>query len=249
MIVPLFCILALAADLTVTETMSTTADESRHDSKPVTLLLKDNRLRAETTVGDVTRGVIYDLSSSKVILLDSGKKEATMRDLREFVAAAERTIPARKVNGSMTPTLQHKDILGRTCDEYSYEVTVPVTSHNGMVLHTTGTACIQKDAAGIDAYLQFAKRANEQGLILGEGSDNRIILSLDRARTELYRRIAEIGFPYDIEMNFSFEGGGPVGALLNGKSFSRRLRVTSFSAAPIPDEQFAIPAGWRVQKK
>ncbi len=248
MIGALIFVLALAGDLTITETMSTNAGGTQNDVTRVTLL-KDDRLRAETITGDEIRAVIYDLSSDKLILLDSKKQEATTRDLRDVVAAAERTIPARKVESSITPTPRHKNVLNGTCDEYTLAVSVPVTSHDAMVLHTTGTACIQKNSVGADEYAYFARRAIDQRLILSEGSDNRIIVAIDRAKTELYRRIVEIGIPYSIEVNFSFEGGGVLSTLLNRKSGGRILRVTALSVEAIPDERFAIPAGWRIRKK
>ena len=248
MIGSLIFVLALAGDLTITETMSTNAGGTHNDVTRVTLL-KDDRLRAETITPDGMRAVIYDLSSDKLILLDSKKHEATTRDLREVVAAAERTIPARKVQSSITPALRHKTIFNSTCDEYAIAVTVPVTSHDAMALHTTGTVCIRKDSPGADEYAYFAKRAIDQRLILSDGSDNRIIVAIDRAKTELYRRIVEIGFPYCIEVSFRFEGGGVLSTLLNSKSGGRALRVTAVSVEAIPDERFAIPAGWRIRRK
>jgi hypothetical protein len=115
----------------------------------------------------------------------------------------------------------------------------------------TGSAWMAKDAPGANDYGAFARAAVEREVVLGPASNNRILLAVASAQTELYRALADLGgIPCLVDMTMSVDGTGMVAGMVRKLvSGSRTSTVTSVSVAPLDDAAFAVPAGWKRERK
>src|SRR6266850_7692671 len=90
--------------------------------------------------------------------------------------------------------------------------------------------------AGASREIAGVSSARNHDLVLGEASNNKILLARTRAQTELYRLIAEAGgIPYGIDMTFSVDGRGVLSSMVRKVvAGTQLLAVTTVDTAPIP---------------
>src|SRR5512145_1225035 len=57
-----------------------------------TTYIKGNRMRTETTTGDRTHSMIFDVDAQKIYVFDSRKKEADVWDMAAFAQQMEKSV-------------------------------------------------------------------------------------------------------------------------------------------------------------
>ena len=215
-----------------------------------TLRIADKRLRIETGPSG-TGGTIHDLAQGLTIYLDATKRRAAERTVASRSAKVEQVYPRARTSVSLTERGATRQIGDTSCDDHDYSVRVPLTKDGDLALLMTGTACLARGSAGADAYEAYAQAAGDAGLILGGSSDNRILLALYRAQTELYRALAAAkGIPYYVEINTDLEGKGMVAGLVRRLvRGAYTMALTTITAAPQDAAYFTVPAGWKRERK
>lgn len=242
---------SLAADVRITETVvARSGDRSQPAATRVTAV-QGNRMRIDHQQDKQSASTLYDLNDSVTIALDARKKRADVRAIAERNAKLEKLYPRARTTATTTAAGSGREVAGVSCGEHTFAVRVPLTKDESLAFLLTGSACVAADAPGAGDYLAFARAAIDRQLLLGPASDNRLLLALVRAQTELYRALAEIGgIPYAVEMNMDVDGkgmlAGMVRKLLKG---SRTSTVTAVSAAPLDETMFVVPAGWKRENK
>jgi len=90
--------LALAApvhaDVTLNQTTGGKGMGMSGDGKAVTRI-KGNKMRTDTTIGDTTHSMIFDVDAQKLYVFDSKKKEADVWDMAAFGAELGKAVDAR----------------------------------------------------------------------------------------------------------------------------------------------------------
>lgn len=240
-----------SADVTVTATTVGKGSFAKALSGDSVIYIKGGKMRADSTAGTRKQSTILDLDSQQMILLDHAVKEATITDMREVQATLQK-ITSDDVKVSLTPTGNSKQIAGQSCDEYQLEMSVPMSVDGGvpMSISTTGPACIVKDAPGAKDYESFYLKAAEQGFILsGDPRQAQRNPGHARSMTEMYRQMAKLGVPYEMQMNIKIGGEGPMAALMSkvgAMSFTRTVK--SVSEGPLADDLFIVPSDYKVTK-
>jgi hypothetical protein len=239
----------LRADMTITEHTSGQAGGRKGEGQRITSI-KGSKIRIEAKGGNETSVTIYELEAGKKTTLKTKEKEAEVLDFTVQSANAERKVPAQSIQSTIKPTGQHKEILGKNCDEYEFNIRVPVFKDLDVTLVMTGTAYVVKEIPESKDYAEFADQAQKRGLILGLVSDNPAFIALARAQTEVFRLVGQLrGLALTTESNIKFEGGVGAGILNKTGSGQRTSDVTALNTDPIPDELFAIPPGWKVRTR
>ncbi|MGH9160650.1 MAG: DUF4412 domain-containing protein [Vicinamibacteraceae bacterium] len=242
---------AASADVTVTATTVGKGGLAKALSGDSVTYIKGGKMRADSTSGDRKQSTIVDLDAQQMIVLDHGKKEATINDLQDVQATLQK-ITADEMKVSLKPTGNSKQIAGQSCDEYQLEMAVPMSVEGStpMSISTTGPACIVKNAPGAKDYENFYLKAAEQGFILsGDPSQAQRNPGHARSMTEMYRQMAKLGVPYEMEMNVKIGGEGPMAALM-GKmgAVSFTTTVKSVTEDPLADDLFIVPSDYKVKK-
>jgi hypothetical protein len=148
----------------------------------------------------------------------------------------------------LKPTGRTRDLLGVKCEDYTFLIKAPLTDSANVI--RSGTACVAKDAPGVQEYVAFFKAA---GTVLTAGSIKapKSVIAADRTDTEFYRRIALLGgMPYAFEMKLEVEGSGLMARMLRGSlTWSREVTTTSVNTDAMQDADFTIPAGFKTKTR
>ena len=240
----------LSADVLISETVQAQAG-GRAITGVRTTYIKGSYMRVETVQNKEAATTLYDLPAGVSVILQPNKKRAELREIAARHAELERLYPRERAVVTVNPTGASKEVAAAPCNEHAFNIRVPMTSDGGLALLMTGTACVATSVAGAQDYATFAQAAIERQLVLGSSSSNRILLAMTRAQTELYRTLVAVGgIPYMIDLTTSVEGKGMVAGMVRKLlSGTRTTTVTKVVTGPLADGFFAIPDGWKREKK
>jgi len=216
-----------------------------------TTSIKGARMRLDAVRNNEPTTTIYDVPAGATIALEAKKKRATWRDVDRRNAKLEGEYPRASVTVAVTPTGATKTLVGALCREYALSVRVPMTKDGRLALTMTGSAWMASDVPGTEDYDVFAAAAIERQIVFGLASDNKILLAVTRAQTELYRALGGLhGIPYVVETATNVDGKGFLASVVRkAVSGTQTTEVTSVSIAPLADDLFVVPAGWKSEKK
>ncbi len=218
-------------------------------------LIKGNKMRTEVTVKNDTFVTITDLDAQKLIVVNLKKKEAEVYDLGRMAADVNKSVGSATPKVVFKPNGQKKDVLGRSCAGYDMEISIAMAEGkegpNDMRIVMAGPVWIGKDAPGTRDFLGYYKAAIEKGFIMNNAQQAKAQPAQVKAYEEMYRSmIATGGMPFAQEMTMKMEGGGPMAGLMNRVSgMSMNTTVTEVSVEGLPDELFAVPAGFKSKTK
>lgn len=251
----LFLIAALAAapasaQVTLTQKTSGTGMGQNMSGDSVQYI-KGAKMRTDQTMGGRKTSVIIDADAQQMILLDHGKREATITDMRK-IAQDLAKIEASDVKATITPTSEKRQIAGATCTVHTMDVRVPAKIGAGgddLIVTMKGPVCLTKGGPGASDYQAFYKAAAEKGLFFTDPRAAKAQPGQAKGMTELYRRMAAAGVPYATELAFKFEGSGMMASMMNKMgAMTMKTEVTKVSGAPIDDAMFAVPAGYKTKR-
>jgi hypothetical protein len=243
--------LDLGASVAVTESAKTTAD-GKMTSVQVVYSVHGQRMRVHRIRPEDQgrKGLVhvYDAAAGRLVILDRDNQEAEVYDAAKAAAEVEKNLPSDKITTDLKPTGRSRDVLGVKCDDYAFVIKAPLTDSANLI--RSGTACVAKEAPGVQEYVAFFKSA---GTVLTAGSIKapKSVIAADRTDTEFYRRIALLGgMPYAFEMKLEVEGSGLMARMLRGSlTWSREVTTTSVDTAVLQDSDFVIPAGFKTKTR
>jgi hypothetical protein len=225
---------------------------------PATYYIKGQKARVDTVMAGHEISTILDTAAGQMIALNPETKEATIYDLGKLGEQMQQSVQMGDTKISMTPTGQTKELLGRTCTEYTLSVTMPMTmggpggrqgNMGPMTITLGGPVWIAKDAPGTKDFAAFYKAAADSGLFFspgGRGGRGSAGVN-ERGMAAMYKAFSEAGgIPYEQQMQVKWEATGPMADMMRGMGQPPPTvtTVTSVSTDPIPDEKFQIPAGY-----
>jgi hypothetical protein len=217
--------------------------------------IKGGKMRSDVVIGDKTQTTIFDVDSQKMYIFDSKKKEADVWDMATFGAELSKTVDMSGATASVKPNGQSKQIAGRSAAGYDLEVSMQSAfagSKDMMVTVTlSGPIWIVKDAPGSADYARFYKAAVEKGWIFSDPRGAKAQPGQAKAMAEMYKQMAEIGgIPYETNVQIKMSGSGPMAAILSKLgNVSMTSTVDAVEVAPLADDLFAPPAGYKLSPK
>ena len=215
------------------------------------IMIKGQKMRIEFEYDKKSYVTIYDLESGQEISLDTKRKIANVFDLSVETGKLEKSM--KRVRTSVQPTGTTRQVLGMNCDDYNYEVAIelPRQLFNGTLVgglqRNTGTLCVAFDAIGSKDFAAFAQSAKSHGYLLGSISEEQS--SPVNVSTALFSAIGTLnGIVLDKTEKTDLQGGPGVGFYGTPSSYEIHSEVTAITGDPISDDQFRIPAGWKIHK-
>jgi len=190
------------ADVTVTSTLTGKSTGAGAGVQSVTYV-KGTKMRTET--GDSV--TIHDALNRQMIVLNTRKKEADVYDMAKVGAEMQKGLRGGEAKVALTPTGQKKEILGRSCDEYSLMISMPMgESAQALTVTMSGPIWVARGAPGSEDYATFYKAAADSGLIFGNPQQAKSQGPQMKSQTEMYRAIADLkGIPYQMDTQIKFE--------------------------------------------
>jgi len=220
-----------------------------------TTYIKGNRMRSDVVMGDKTQTTIFDVDAQKMYVFDSKKKEADVWDMATFGAELSKTVDMSGAKASVKPNGQTKQIAGRAATGYDLEISMQSAMGGSkdmtMTVTLSGPAWIVKGAPGSADYARFYKAAVAKGWIFSDPRGAKAQPGQAKAMAEMYKQMAEIGgVPYESSMQIKMSGSGPMAGLLSKMgNVTMTTTVDSVDVAPLADDLFAPPAGYKLNQK
>ena len=230
---------AASADVTVTMSMSGAAGQIAI-SGTTTTSAKGTKLRVDTEMSGQSLTILSDSATKQQWKIDHGAKQ-----IEPFSAdAAMSALPVSfgDVKAAVTPNGQTKEILGRQCQGYTVEVTLPMTmAGETIVLKMSGPAWIAKDGAGVAEFRAAQKAFSDLGLStspMAQGPQG-------KGLAEATRVLSEAGVVMEQENQMTMEGTGQMAQMMSQMGgMTLTTKVTAISTDSIPDAKFALPEGY-----
>lgn len=221
-----------------------------------TTYIKGLKMRSDTVSGDTTRTTIFDVENQKMYIFDSKKKEADIWDMADFAKQIGSTVETTGMTASFKPNGQTKQISGKTAVGYDMSISMPTRmgdAKNGMsmTVSLSGPTWIVKGAPGTAEFQKFYNAAAERGFVFTDPRAAKAQPGQAKATTHMYRELAATGgVPYETEMNIKMSGDGPMaGMMAKMGNLSTTSSVQSIEVAPLGDDLFAPPAGYKLSPK
>jgi hypothetical protein len=218
-------------------------------SGETTQQFKGSKLRIDQIMGpgrQVT--TIIDAGLRQMISVDHQSKQAEVIDMATIGQAMEK-IGATDIKSSVTPTGQTRQIAGSTCAVYDVQLTVPIqVASQTMTMVLSGPQCIVKNGPGHAEILAFYKAASDKGFFF-DAAQAKANPAAAKAMAEMQKKMADLGVPFATETKIGMQVDGPMAEMMKKMGSTFSTEVTSVSTAPVPDSQFEIPAGYKVNKR
>lgn len=242
------CSLPAAADVTLRQKVSMAGMMSMQ-GESVTYI-KGHKMRIESNMGKSTSVMLMDLDARKTIVLEGKKAEAF--DLGEMMEQ-QALISDASIQFDIKPTGKKREVAGQSCDEHQLSTVVHLKAGDdnpmgAMDISMSGPGCMVKGAPGYEEFLAFYDHAVKVGYFFGDPRAAKANPGRERAMTVMTRKMAEAGLPYWSSLKMSFQGEGPMAAMMAKMgAMTVDSTVTEVSTAPLADDLFQVPAGVKVK--
>lgn len=215
--------------------------------------IKGSKMRTDQTMGGNELSTIMDVDAGELISINHKNKEAeiwNVADLQKTMQSAG--VAASGVDVKITPTGESKDVAGYKAAGHDLNVSVKSEMAQGMAMTVTisGPAYLSTDAPGAKDYAAFYMAAADKGFFFGDPRAAKAQPGNAKAMMALYRSMAEKGVPLESRQVIKLSGDGPMAGIfakMGGGEIS--TTVTSISDAPLADDLFAVPAGYKVKRQ
>lgn len=215
--------------------------------------IKDLQMRIEGEASSTV--MIYSVEAGKRFRLDASKKEVFVLDLLADSRHMEESFTQKKLSRELQANGKKSRVAGQECDEYTFELQAPfvarglhfpseVVGHHITYLWDRGTVCLSTVTGAGSDFSNFIREALKRGYSSAvlpisptlspigpyffEQDTNLFVLG---ARTES-------SFKYDI----------PPSDLPRNLPLEKKAIITEISSDMIPDEDFKIPADWKLSR-
>jgi hypothetical protein len=230
---------AAFADVTVTTSISILAAAMTADGT-ITTYGKGTKVLADTSVAGQNTSVLSDAATRQQWTINHGTKTIEPLDLAKAVAALPIAFGDAKV--SVTPNGQRKDILGRSCESYMIDISIPATvGGETITMRMVGPAWVAKEGPGVAEYRASNKTFTDVGMstaVLAQGPQGKGMAAASKA-------LADAGMVLEQELKMTMEGTGQMAQMMGQAAGATiTIKVTAITTDPIPDAKFALPEGY-----
>lgn len=241
------CSLPAAADVMIRSKLAMTGMMSMQGES--VSYIKGHKMRIESKMGNNTSVMLMDLDAKKTIILDGNKAQAF--DLSKMMQE-QTVISEASVTYDVKPTGKKREVAGQSCDEHQISIVVhaaPAKDNpmGAMDIKMAGPGCMVKGAPGLEEYLAFYEYAAKVGYFFGDPRAAQAQPGRERAMTLMQKKMAEAGLPYWSAFKMSFEGEGPMAAIMAKMAMNTETTVVEVSTADLADSLFEVPAGVKIK--
>jgi hypothetical protein len=228
-----------SADLGMTMTLSMNAGGMAVNATMETRI-KALKMRSDIKMMQQDMSIFFDAAASQVWLANHATKELTSTDPSSL--AGNFPVAFGEAVVTMKPTGQTKELLGRACQGYAIDMTVPMTlGQEAITMRMSGTIWIADKGPGVEEYRAVSKAAAASGFstsFMAQGPQAKGMLEMQKA-------MADAGIPLAQEFQMTLEGTGQAAAAMaQFGNMTMATTVTALSTDPIPDDVLALPAGY-----
>jgi hypothetical protein len=230
---------AAFADVTVTMTVTVTTGQMAVNGT-MSSLAKGTKFRADTNMAGQSLTLLSDAATKQQWMINHQTKQVEPFNPAQALAGMPLTVGEAKV--SVAPNGQTREILGRACQGYTIEMTMPMTlGGEAITMKTTGSAWVAKDGAAVAEFTAAQKAFTSLGMStspMGQGPQG-------KAMTEISKALGDTGIVMEQDFRMTMEGTGQMAQIMGQVGqMVMATKVTAISTDPITDAKFALPEGY-----
>jgi hypothetical protein len=228
-----------AADLGMNMTMSMNAGGMAVNATMETRV-RAQKMRSDIKMMQQDMSIFFDAAAGQVFTVNHATKEIMSADASAL--AGNFPVAFGEAVVSMKPNGQTKELLGRTCQGYEVEMTVPMSvGQETITMRMSGTLWITDKGPGVEEYRAVNKAAADSGFSTSFMAQGPTM----KGMVEMQKAMANAGIPLAQEFQMTLEGTGQAAAVMaQFGNMTMATTVTALSTEPIADEVFALPAGY-----
>ena len=267
------CVAAVSADVTITTGITIegamAAAAGGAPTPKVVTRIKGDKARTDIEVSGMNTTTIVDLTTKQMMLLRHDDKTAQLIEPGSAtVPTPKGPMPMPKIDTTVKPTGQKRDINGVSCAEYSIMMIMDMSSmggradmppeaaamFKGLTMKMSGSAWVARDAPGAPEYATYQAAAAKMALGAiagGAGAAGRGGMgTMPQGMEKLIAGFAEApGIPYLTELTMSMEGNAKIAAMMAQMGQMKIIsKVTDVSTAAVDDSLFVVPADYKTIK-
>lgn len=266
LVIVALCSSGIVADVTVTSTVSIEGGAPGIPTGGMTpqmvTRIKGLKARSDVEVNGQTQTSITDLSTKQIIVLQHTQKTA------QVYGPGALPIPVKpgaapKIDASSKATGRSRTINGAACDEYEVKMSMALADFaaspgmpaqaaemmKDVLMVISGSVWVAKSGPGVSDFTTFQKAAADANMAAAFGG---VVPGMQSGGFErVLKAISAMpGLPHLTELQMNVEGAGQmVEAMRKMGTMKVKNAVTAVSADTIGDEQFQVPADYKVVKQ
>jgi hypothetical protein len=227
------------ADVTMTATVSMNAGPMAMNGSVVSFL-KGGKFRTDAKIASQDLSILIDPATGQQWLVNHVTRQIEPAGGQQAMAGMPVNVGAAKV--SVTPTGQTKEILGRSCQGFTIEMTAPMTiGAEALTMKMSGPVWLAKDGPGVAEYRATQKALTGMGLSTSPFAQG----PSAQGFAEVAKALADAGIVMEQELRMTMEGTGQLAQVMGQMgNMTMTMKVTAISTDPVPDDKFVLPAGY-----
>jgi hypothetical protein len=211
------------------------------------LWLKHTRIRRDLIDRGKAYSHIYNLDTREITVINHSLRQADVFPMKALSREADAKVASKDVKLEITPTGQTRPLQKWTCEEYKLHISIPAeVGGEKLALDMDGDVWIAKGTKEQEETAAFVKAARSPDLFMGVPAMAKASPEQARGISEAFRRVAPMGLLCSLDVNLKYEGSGRMAEL--SRKMASRISVVydRYGTAPLKDEYFEIPPGYRV---
>lgn len=234
-----FASLPASADITQTMSLSVQSAAMSTDGQMVSFL-KGSKFRSDTKGMGQDVSMLVDVATKQAFLLNHVARQIQVVGPQQSMAGLPMTLGEARV--SVTPSGQTREILGRVCQGFDVDLSIPMTmGGETLTMRLTGPAWLTKEGPGVAEYRAVQKTMAEFGTSpspFAQGPSAKAVAEVSKA-------LGDAGLLMEQELRLTIEGTGALAQMMGQMgNMTMTMKTTAISTDPIPDEKFAMPEGY-----
>lgn len=234
-----------ATDLTISG-RSTLVALNRPTSGQETLYLTKQRLRRDVTTAGRSYTHLYDLKRREVTAIDHWLRQAQVHKLEGKEGDGDQVI-GKDIKLTLHPTGGKHDLMHWDCAEHEVKASMPlVMGQEQATMLLEGRIWLAGNAREQRTFAPFVKAVGAEDFFISAPPQGGTANAQAEGLGELLRRVLPKGMLCAADVQFGYEGNGPMINLARRMAMRISIVYESLSSVQLEDTLFEIPQGYQV---
>lgn len=236
------------ADFTLIGRSTLTAMNLSNTGREI-LFVKKQRMRRDLTDRGRAYTYLYDLGKKEVAVVDHFLRQIEIHTLATTPAGGKSAV--KEISLDLAPTGRKHPLQDWNCEEHSLDASMPAELGQEKVkVLLSGQVWLERKTDERKELAPFVKAVEADDFFVGAATPGKTAATSQiQGLNEAMRKVLAKGMLCAAEIQLKYEGAGPMADLARRMATRASIVYESVSDAPLRDETFDIPAGYRVLKR
>jgi hypothetical protein len=213
------------------------------------LMVKDQQMRRDLSERGRNYSYLYDLKRKEVTVIDHLMRTAEVRAL----TARGRTSNGSNMSFNIKPTGRNSALGDWHCEEFDLNASMPIEwGTEKATVHLEGHVWLDRKASERKELAPFMQTIENEDFFAGTTANNTPgapTAPQVRIFNEAARKMLSRGMVCATQISFKFDGAGPMADLARRSQTRAGMAYETHADTVLTEAQFAIPTGYRVDRR